>query len=87
MVSPLAALLLLIVAGKAVSQLTSDQKQMLLDLHNEARRDVLPTAANMQEMVRIVTVDMCMHACMQGQQIKTVASYILAIIVALLKIH
>ena len=63
MVSPLAALLLLIVAGKAVSQLTSDQKQMLLDLHNEARRAVLPTAANMQEMVRIVTVDMCMHAC------------------------
>ena len=50
----LVALLLLIVAGQAVSRLTSDQKQMLLDLHNEARSDVFPTAGNMEKMVRSV---------------------------------
>ena len=48
----LAAFLLLILVRLGVSQLTSDQKQLLLDLHNQARSDVFPTAANMEQMVR-----------------------------------
>ena len=47
------ATVLLIVAGEAVSELTSKDKQLLLDLHNGARRDVYPTAANMEEMVSL----------------------------------
>ena len=52
MMTLLAAFLLLIVARPGVSQLSSDQQQLLLKLHNQARSDVSPTAANMLEMVR-----------------------------------
>ena len=44
-------LLLLIAARQSVSQLSSAQRQLLLDLHNQARSDVSPTAANMEQMV------------------------------------
>ena len=36
---------------QSVSQLSSAQRQLLLDLHNQARSEVSPTAANMEEMV------------------------------------
>ena len=44
-------LLLLISARQSVSQLSSAQRQLLLDLHNQARSEVSPTATNMEEMV------------------------------------
>ena len=44
-------LLLLIAPRQGVSQLTNAQRQLLLDLHNQARSEVSPTAANMEEMV------------------------------------
>ena len=44
-------LLLLIAARQGASQLTSAQKQLLLDLHNQERSDVSPSAANMEQMV------------------------------------
>ena len=44
-------LLLLIAARQSVSQLSNARRQLLLDLHNQARSDVSPTAANMEQMV------------------------------------
>ena len=41
----------MITTRQGVSRLNNDQKQLLLDLHNQARSDVSPAAANMQEMV------------------------------------
>ena len=43
--------LLLAVVHHSVSQLTSEQQQLLLDLHNQARSDVTPIATNMEKMV------------------------------------
>ena len=51
MVSLTSLLLLLIATRQSVSQLSSDQRQLLLDLHNQARSEVSPTAANMEQMV------------------------------------
>ena len=59
-------LLLLIVARESVSQLNSTQRQLLLDLHNQARSEVSPTAANMEEMV---------SACPAGPRVASHASY------------
>ena len=67
MMTLLAAFLLLLVARLGVSQLTSDQKQLLLDLHNQARSDVFPTAANMEEMVRALNVKSMQVVAIQGR--------------------
>lgn len=50
----LALLLLLLVAAtrQTVSQLNITQKQLLLDLHNQARSSASPAATNMERMVR-----------------------------------
>ena len=42
---------LLLAVHLSVSQLTNEQQQLLLDLHNQARGDVAPIATNMEEMV------------------------------------
>ena len=51
--STLASVLLLLTVAvrHGVSRLNSTQKQLLLDLHNEARSGTSPTAANMERMV------------------------------------
>ena len=54
MVAFWASLLLLTLVQQGDSQLSNAQKQLLLDLHNQARSDVLPTAANMEEMVTTI---------------------------------
>ena len=55
MVAFWASLLLLTLAvQQGDSQLSNTQKQLLLDLHNQARSDVSPTAANMEEMVTTI---------------------------------
>ena len=72
-------LLLLTAARQSVSQLTNAQKQLLLDLHNQARSDVSPTAANMEQMVSAESIRdvharprsklmklAAMHACSYG---------------------
>ena len=51
MVAFWASLLLLTLVQQGDSQLSNAQKQLLLDIHNQARSDVFPTAANMEEMV------------------------------------
>ena len=48
---PVLCLLVLTVAHLSVSQLTDEDKQLLLDLHNRARSMVDPIATNMEEMV------------------------------------
>ena len=48
---PVLCLLVLSVAHLSVSQLTQEDKQLLLDLHNEARSKVDPIATNMEKMV------------------------------------
>ena len=48
---PVLCLLVLTAAHLSVSQLTDEDKQLLLDLHNRARSMVDPTATNMEEMV------------------------------------
>ena len=45
-------LCLLLAVQQSVSQLTSEQQRLLLDLHNQARSDATPIATNMEEMVR-----------------------------------
>jgi len=45
-------LLLTVTVHQGVSQLDNDQKQLLLDLHNWARGNATPRAADMQRMVR-----------------------------------
>ena len=55
MLNFISLLLLLVAARQSVSQLTSAQKKLLLDLHNDARRNVRsPSAAKMAEMVNRV---------------------------------
>ena len=49
--SPVLCLLVLSVAHPSVSQLTDEEKQNLLDLHNMARGMVDPLATNMKKMV------------------------------------
>jgi len=48
---PVLCLLVLTAVHLSVSQLTDQQKQDLLDLHNRARSMVDPIATNMEEMV------------------------------------
>ena len=48
---PVLYLLMLTVAHLSVSQLTEEDRQLLLDLHNEARSMVDPIATNMERMV------------------------------------
>ena len=48
---PVLCLLVLTAAHLSVSQLTDEDKQLLLDLHNRARSMVYPIATNMEEMV------------------------------------
>ncbi|XP_065915977.1 uncharacterized protein [Dysidea avara] len=47
---PVLCLLVLTAAHLSVSQLTDEDKQLLLDLHNRARSMVYPIATNMEEM-------------------------------------
>ena len=47
----LVLLLLIVAVRQGQSQLSNTLKQLLLDLHNEARTDASPTAANMEIMV------------------------------------
>ena len=47
-------LLLAVAVQQGDSQLSNAQKQLLLNLHNQARNDVLPSAANMEEMVTTI---------------------------------
>ncbi|XP_065915987.1 GLIPR1-like protein 1 [Dysidea avara] len=49
-VTAVECLLLLIAVHQCVSQLTSQQKRLLLDLHNQARSNVTPIATNMEKM-------------------------------------
>ena len=53
-------LLLLVAAHQSVSQLNSAQRQLLLDLHNQARSEVSPTAANMEQMVAKQLINLAM---------------------------
>jgi len=48
---PVLFLLVLTAAHLTVSQLTDEDKQLLLNLHNEARSMVDPIATNMEKMV------------------------------------
>jgi len=43
--------LLVLTAAPSVSQLSDEEKQLLLDHHNRARSMVDPIATNMEEMV------------------------------------
>ena len=52
-VTAVECLLLLIAVHQCVSQLTSQQKRLLLDLHNQARSNVTPIATNMEKMVSL----------------------------------
>ena len=44
--------MLLLPSAPSGTQLTNEQKELLLDLHNRARSMVDPIATNMEEMVR-----------------------------------
>ena len=48
---PVLCLLVLTTARLSVSQLTDEDKQFILDFHNDARDNVDPIATNMEKMV------------------------------------
>ena len=58
---PVLCLLVSTVAHLCVSQLTDEQKQSLLDLHNRARSMVDPIATDMEEMVSCYSQTKIMH--------------------------
>ena len=50
----LSSLLIAAMCQNSKYTLTAEEKQIIVDLHNEARRNVVVTASNMEEMVSVL---------------------------------